>query len=52
MTAYATHMVWKNATPVNGYEDHGESVEAGGSDEWDFRSGGIAALIQLKMGGG
>ncbi len=33
-------------------KDQGESVEAGGSDERDFRSGGIAALIQLKMGGG
>ena len=39
-------------TTAAGFEDQGESVEAGGSDEWEFRPGGIAALIQLKMGGG
>ena len=32
-----------------GFEDQGKSVEAGGSDEWDFRPGGITALKTGEM---
>ena len=46
-TAEANESLPAGETAAPGFEDQGESVEAGGSDKWNFRPGGIAAL---KMG--
>ena len=43
-TAEANESLPAGETAAPGFEDQGESVEAGGSDEWEFRPGGITAL--------
>jgi hypothetical protein len=43
-TAEANGSLPAGETAASGFEDQGESVEAGGSDEWEFRPGGITAL--------
>ena len=45
--AVADESLSAGETTAAEFEDQGESVEAGGSDEWEFRPGGITAL---KMG--